>query len=131
MNLEFIRPKFGGSTIALYIGILVSAASARHSEGSSRIGMFYIGYTVTLGSLAYRSFKKRKLGLVKSTLIRQFFEFFALAVIALPFSLLFFDPLRLFDAIADHPVNFIAPLWAFVAYFDLRRRKIPSDEKMN
>lgn len=124
MNLEFIRPKFVGSTIALYIGIFVWLNGFRPIEHAYE--MFYIGYTMILGSLAYRSLKKRKLGIIKSSLIRQVFEIVALVVIALPSVLLFFNPARLFSLIANHPETLVALLWAFVAYLDLRGRKIQS-----
>ena len=72
------------------------------------------GPVVILGATAYRSRKRRLLGLKPATLVPKSLEAAALVLILLMVGLQ--DGLR--SLIATDPVpNLIIPLWAFIAYF--------------
>ena len=64
-----------------------------------------------LGSLAYKSVKKRRLGIVKSSTIRTVLEIFAIAIIIV--LTLFTKPSMLYD---DPFPNLIIPILAVIAY---------------
>lgn len=96
-----------GSTIALAIGVLSILAGLSNPSAS------ITGMVITLGALAYRSAKKRKLGTVRSSLSRPAIELVAiltaLAVVLLQNDLAFL--------IQSDPVpNLIIPVWVLVAY---------------
>jgi multisubunit Na+/H+ antiporter MnhB subunit len=82
-----------------------------HSDDSS--GGMLGGVVMVLGALAYKSLKKRKLQIVRSSKTRQTLEIFALlAIIALV------TLQRDFKVqLTNDPVpNFVIPLWALIAY---------------
>lgn len=108
-----MKLKFLGSTIALILGVL-SFLGAIGQIGSGNVNANPIrGVVIILGALAYKSLKKRKLGIVKSTRTRQFLETLALILI-LGLIVLQKD---FKTQLANDPVpNFVIPLWVFIAY---------------
>ncbi|TSC88857.1 MAG: hypothetical protein G01um10143_754 [Parcubacteria group bacterium Gr01-1014_3] len=113
--------RFVGSTIALAVGILGIISLVNVVNGSYPGNTPIIGFIMTLGSLAYRSAKKRRLGLVQSTPLRRIGEILALLVIVW----WVFGPIVLVSdgmylwasrAVKD-PLTFgIVPVWALTAY---------------
>jgi len=75
-----MKHKFIGSTIAPVLGIsslVGSLAQISSGKADAQLNLL-VGVFIILGSLAYRSLKKRRLGLVKSTNLRQILEIIAL-----------------------------------------------------
>jgi hypothetical protein len=106
-----------GSSVSLLLGWIsvVGGMSqmAHHSDNPSGSTLFIAGVVMILGALAYRSAKKRRLGEVKSTLMRLCFEIGLLVLICAVIGL----QSDLKYLIATDPVpNVIIPLWAIVAY---------------
>ena len=99
-----------GSSIAILIACLATIIGLAKPEGSALIG----GIVMFLGAFAYRSAKARRLGEVKSTLIRKSLEWCSVFLI-LPIILM---QKNLGYLIADDPIpNAVIPVWAIVAYF--------------
>ena len=73
-----------------------------------------------LGSLAYKSLKKRKLGLVRSDISRQIFEIIAIVLIL---ALTVFQTNFKLQVYTRPVTYFIIPLWATVAYVILFLKK--------
>jgi len=119
-----MKRKFIGSTIAMIIGILSFLGSiAQISSGNPQPSPL-AGEVMILGSLAYRSLKKRRLVLVESTKLRQLFEIIALVLIVALVVLQKDFKIQL----AYHPVpNFIIPVWSLIAYGIIFFKK-PSSE---
>ena len=109
-----MKRNFIGSTIALILGILLFVGSVGQiSTGHSAHTSPLTGIVMILGSLAYKSLKKRRLGLVKSVNLRQIFEIVALVLIVAIVIL----QKDLKTQIASEPVqNFVIPLWSLIAY---------------
>ncbi|MDR4505462.1 MAG: hypothetical protein MRK01_11840 [Candidatus Scalindua sp.] len=108
-----MKHKFIGSTIALVLGILLFLGSIAQISSSIVQTSPLAGEVMILGSLAYRSLKKRRLGLVESTNLRQIIEIIALVLIVALVVLQKDFKIQL----AYHPVpNIIIPLWSFIAY---------------
>jgi hypothetical protein len=85
----------------------------KYEEG---FNLLKLGSVVTLGALAYRSAEQRKFGKVKFAGMRVVLEIAALAVICI----IILAQSRLKYEIATEPTaNFVAPLWAIVAYLVL------------
>lgn len=108
-----MKAKFLGSTVALILGALSFAGSiaqaARGDHGANPLG----GTVIIIGALAYRSFKRRRLALVASTIWRQVIELLALALIV--FLVVLQNDLK--TRVANDPVpNVLLPLWVFIAY---------------
>ncbi len=96
----------------LLVAFLREAVDNPH-VGTPTGGMVIAGPVMILGALAYRSVKKRKLGEVKSTFVRQVLEFTLLLLICL----IILAQNNLKNLIATDPVpNLIIPLWAILAY---------------
>jgi len=112
-----------GSTIALLIGVLSLLA------GLAKPGIIlFTGLIIILGALSYRSAKKRKLGDVKSSLIRKTIEIIAI-LIAMA-SVLLQNNLLL--AIETNPVpNLLIPIWVLVAYIIVSVRKPIQSNEIN
>ena len=98
-----------GSTLAFAIGLASFGSVARDPQGAAWIA----GVVMVLGALAYRSAKKRKIGEVKSTLMRQCLELGLLVLICL--AILLQNDL-VSRMISDPVPNVIVPLWAIIAY---------------
>ena len=96
--------KYFGSLLALIVGCFVLAAGL---VGTAP------GIVIILGALAYRSAKRRRLGEVQSTPIRQLLETTALVLI-LPL-ILMQDHLAYLIATDPFP-HVVIPAWAFLAY---------------
>ena len=104
-----------GSTIALVLGILYFLSGLTNPNSGLIAGPIMI-----LGSLSYRSAKRRKLGSVKSTSIRKYLEVTAICIIIV--SVIFQKNLSYL--IATDPVpNLIIPLWAIIAYIIIAIKK--------
>jgi hypothetical protein len=97
-----------GSTLALIVGCLsLISGIARPSS------VLIAGPVIILGALAYRSAKKRKLGEVKSTLMRKAVEVAFLLLICI----LILAQNNVLNRIVTDPVpNAVIPLWAIIAY---------------
>ena len=116
MEVKRLLPdvRFLGSTLAIAVGFLYFAGSvSRLQDGGTAAGLV-AGPMIVLGALAYRSRKRRLLGLRKTTAIRRVLEVLALACILAAWLLQ--NDITLL--IATDPVpNLVIPLWAIVAYF--------------
>ena len=125
-----MKYKFIGSTIALILGIFFFVTSiGQLVMGKSEVDLL-TGEVMILGSLAYRSLKKRKLGIVKSAEYR-----YALEILALILILALVILQRDFKTqLYNHPLpNFVIPVWAFIAYgiFFFRKHRNASHDKAN
>ena len=102
-----MKKKFIGANIALVLGCLVLLAGLSQANSSYLTG----GVVMILGSLAYKSAKKRKLGITEPSKTKLVFELIAIAVIVL---------LTLFSKreymINDPIPNLVIPILAVVAY---------------
>jgi hypothetical protein len=123
-----MKRKFIGSTIALILGIIFLVSSiSQIAIGKARADPL-VGEVMILGSLAYRSLKKRRLGIVKSTYYRKVFETLALILILALVILQRDFKMRLIN---DPLANFLIPFWAFIAYgifFFKKNRNIIQDK---
>ena len=100
--------KYLGSTVVLIFGVL-SVVVGLAKPSSVLLG----GIIMVLGALAYRSAKRRKLGEVKTSVIRKAVEVIAIVII-IALVLLQHNAA---DYIRTDPVpNLIIPLWAIIAY---------------
>jgi len=114
--------KFLLSNIALVVGVLALITGI---TSPSALGI--AGAVIILGTLAYQSAKKRKLGLVKNTTLRKTTEGI---IIVITFLIIFLqtDIQRL---IIEDPVpNILIPIWVWGAYFIIVFRK-PKQEKLS
>jgi hypothetical protein len=103
-----------GSTVAIILGFFYFAgALGPVSRGEDPAGLIF-GPVMILGALAYRSAKKRMLGDVRSTALRQVIEIGAIVFIVL--AALLQNDLKMRIATDPFP-NLVIPLWAVVAYF--------------
>jgi len=119
-----MKRNFIGSTITLIIGILIFlGAIAQISSGNFQASIL-AGEVMILGSLAYRSLKKRRLGLVESTKLRQFSEIIALILII---TLVVFQQDFRVRLIHDPVPNIIIPVWALIAYSVIFFKRQSSD----
>ncbi len=108
-----------GSTIAIVLGLIMTAAIAAQPQSSLPIA----GAVTLFGALAYRSCKRRGLGEVPSTALRKGLETAAL-VAAVLVILLQADLKR--RLILDPVPNILPILWALVAYAIALFRKYPA-----
>jgi len=104
-----------GSMLALVFGFLLLASEMTSSQDTTT------GWVIILGALAYRSAKKRKLALVKETVIRKSLEWIAL--IAIIFTVVTTNGARFVN---DPFVALIIPAWALIAYVVLVFKKSTS-----
>ena len=100
--------KYIGSTIALIIGILSLLSGLAYLNSGLNTGPIII-----LGALAYKSAKKRKLGIVKSSSYRIIFEVISICIIL---AAILFQKNLTYHIATDPVPNFIIPLWAIIAY---------------
>lgn len=108
-----------GSTIALVIGILAIVSGLSNLTNTSNT--LISGIIITLGTLAYRSAKKRKLGGINPSLLRQALEIFAIVIIIA----LILLKKNLKNNIITEPVQtLIIPLWAIFAYLNIAFKNI-------
>lgn len=100
-----------GSTIALAFGVLFLVGGfIQPQPPDNLVNILSRGIIITFGALSYRSAKKRKLGEVKSSLLRKALEIFLIAIIIVVVLLQSYK-------IETSPVdNLIIPLWAIIAY---------------
>lgn len=108
-----------GSTIAIVAGLFMIAAIATQPQSSLPIA----GAVTLFGALAYRSCKRRRLGEVRSTALRQGLEILALLAAILIIVL----QTNLKERLILDPVPNILPIvWALVAYAVAVLRKYPA-----
>lgn len=108
-----MKLKFLGSTVALILGILSLLGAIGQIAGGNINANPLTGLVIILGALAYKSLKKRRFGIVKSTRTRKFFEVLTL-ILVLGLVVLQKDFKM---QLANDPVpNLIIPLWIFIAY---------------
>ena len=81
---------------------------------------FYYQTHVILGTLAYRSLKRTKLGIREQSALRRVGELLALIAAAIPTILMLVNNPAAKFLIATDPVPWIiAPVWSYVAYLIL------------
>ena len=113
LKVGWLDRRFLGSTIALLLGILGILSGLGNPQLSTSIA----GAEMTLGALAYRSAKKRKLGLTRPSSSKRVAEIGALiAMIAL---VLFQTGVvrRMYE---DPVPNVMIPLWGIIAYLSVQ-----------
>lgn len=98
-----------GSTFAIVLGVLMIATIATQPQGSLHIA----GAVTVLGALAYRSCKRRKLGEVRSTVLRQGLEILALVIAVLLVAL---RPDLKTSLTVDPVPNILPIVWILAAY---------------
>ncbi|MAZ40872.1 hypothetical protein CL654_02045 [bacterium] len=113
--------KFIGSTVALVVGVLAIVAGL--AEPSSTM---FAGIYIVLGSLAYRSLKKRKLGMVQDSKIRLILE--VVGILAIILLILMQNNLQA-NIVNDPFPNIVIPLWVIVAYLVVYFRGTKSSEE--
>lgn len=112
--------KFFGSTLAIVIGVIEIGVGASNPSGQPSAAT--AGWVIILGALAYKSAKKTKMGLVRSSPLRLTLEIVAL-LIAMALVLGQSD---IGDLMYNDPFpNVIIPLWVLLAYVIVRIRNIP------
>ena len=129
---NLLNRKFIGSTIVLVIfglavignilGMIGSALSpsVTYSNDIENRSDLYNSICVTLGVLAYRSLKRRKLGLTKPSEVQQFLEIFSLSFITiLGFPLFFLS-------VIDNMIVFYM-FWVIIAYVIVSNKKYNVD----
>ena len=106
--------RFLGSTLAIMFGLLYFlSAPASWQRGGSGAGIIG-GSVMIFGAVAYRSRKRRLLGVARAKVARKTLEVLALVVILLVVGLQ--RDLKILIA-TDPVLNLIVPLCAFIAYF--------------
>jgi hypothetical protein len=100
-----------GSTIAIVLGLVYFASSFSPSNPSNDGSI--AGPVMVLGTLAYRSAKRRALGEVPASVARQVIE--TIVILLIMASVVFRNDLRTAIAINPTPTLFI-PGWCVVAY---------------
>jgi hypothetical protein len=118
-----MRQSFIGSTIAIVVAVasIVSGVRGFPYSADSLFG----GMTAIAGILAYRSAKKRRLGLKPDSTAERRIEIGLLVLTWLPLLLVGAGGV---DAIATNPVScLIVPVWSVIAYVWVRTRKKSKD----
>lgn len=101
--------RFLGSSVALVIGSIAIIAGL-----SSPSSTMFVGTSAIISALAYRSAKKRNLGLVQSSSARKAIEIAGLGFMIL----LLITQKNYSDLLYVDPVPYlIVPLWGLIAYF--------------
>ena len=108
-----MKNKFYGSNITLILGILHFAGSISRIANGDTASDPLAGLCMILGSLSYKSLKKRKIGIVKNSIVRQSFESLALLAII---ALVVLQRDFLTHLVIDPVPNLLIPLWIFAAY---------------
>lgn len=76
---------------------------------------------MTLGALAYRSAKRRRVGLKKDSTFRRAVGLWLLAIVGVPIILLVSKGL---DVLAIHPISgIVVPVWTVLAYLGVAQKK--------
>lgn len=114
---------FIGSWIAIVVGLFTMLSGLQ--EPIDLDGLLS-GPTIVLGALAYRSAKRRRLGLRPDTALRRGIEIGLLLLVFLPVPLL---ALRGFEVRTSNPVSgIVVPLWSLIAYLWILRRQHHLDD---
>jgi len=110
---------FIGSLIAIVVGVLTMLGGLRPPVGlDSLVG----GATMILGAMAYRSAKRRRLGLKPETALRRNIEIGLLLVVFSPVPLLAMKGVEVWTT---HLVSgIVVPLWSLIAYVWILRREL-------
>ncbi|MEX2514664.1 MAG: hypothetical protein WD335_00850 [Candidatus Paceibacterota bacterium] len=112
--------KFIGSNISLVIGILAIIAGLANPSSTLLAGIY-----IVLGAIAYKSLKKRKLGIVQDSKIRPILE--VVAIFAIVVLVLMQNNLRM-HLINDPFPNLVIPLWVIVSYLIVYFRDIKPEQ---
>ena len=115
--------RFLGSTLTLVLGAMYFlGAVGRVAQGGNGTGLV-VGPMMFLGALAYRSRKRRRLGLRRASVLRWSLEMLTLCSIVAAWLL----QQNIKWLIATDPVpHLLIPLWIIAAYFcagEFRRRR--------
>ena len=114
--------RYLGSTIVIVVGVLSIVAGLNSMANNQQDNNFFVGTTMVLGGLAYKSAKKRYLLETPDT---SFLKLGEAALLAISLALLLLQN-HLWLKMAYQPITYIiAPVWALVAYaiITLKKRK--------
>ena len=114
---------FIGSLVAMFVGFfsIVGGLQSHPPAFDGVVG----GVTMILGALAYRSAKRRRLGLKPDSALRRGVEISLLVIVFLPIVVL---GLKGLGVVANHPVSGIfVPLWSVTAYLWVCNRKVVAE----
>ncbi len=104
---------FLGSKLAMAFGMIMTFGSLLKIKQEGSFQNFLLGVITMFGVLAYRSVKKRRLGLKRNTALRRIWEMSLL----LGMTILVVCPPNFLWRLEDNPVqNFVVPVWVFTAY---------------
>jgi hypothetical protein len=120
---RMIRKNHYGSTIGIVIGVilLLSYCTGVGKGMPPNVSTFVCGLVIVVGSLTYRSAKKRKLKEVENTKQTLAAEIIALLLVIAFVGL----QQNILDKIEKEPVSyFIVPFWVIIAYLII---SVPSD----
>jgi len=115
---------FIGSFMAMFVGVFSILGGLQNHPPAldSVVG----GTAMILGALAYRSAKRRRLGLKTNSGLRRGIEVFLLVLVVLPAATL---ALRGFSVFTNNPVSGIfVPLWSLAAYSWICKKKSVASE---
>lgn len=117
-----LRNRHWGSLAALIVsGLSIAAGLSLTAQGQETFNL-EAGVAGLFGALAYRSLKKRSLGLKKTTTANVTFEYIYLAIVAVVVLLGVSSGLAY-----TQPTAFVLiPAWAFIAYAVLRTAQRPT-----
>ena len=114
--MKKIDKRFIGSNAALILGVVALLGGLGQGDSSlSSAGIFMI-----LGALAYRSAKKRKLGITQPSTVKLVSELIAIAIVIILVLLTNRDIL-----VNDPFPSLVIPIWAVIAYVVISARKTP------
>lgn len=115
-----MKNKYTGSYFVIGLGVLYWIGSAFSIVKESSIGPI-CGSSMILGGFAYMSLKKRRLGVVKNSKLRQGLEIFAALLII---GGTFFDTYSSSLIETNFLANFIIPMISIAMYSSLRFKKL-------
>jgi hypothetical protein len=116
------RTQFFYSTIALWMGwlVFISGITQRIQIARPQGDNLFLGVVMLLGIYAYRSQKRRKLGIKANSKLRQILEISALLFVII----LTLFPQNVIYIMLQNPVSRLtAPIWILVAYLVVWKRK--------
>ena len=115
-----MKNKFWGCNIAIILGFVgLAGALGQISSGNTQADPNVFIFMI-IGGFAYKSLKKRKLGLVKNSILRRVLEPIALILIFLMVVL----QNNFIQRLLQDPVpNGFIPIWIYGAYFNVLFKK--------
>ena len=111
--MKLFSKKFIGADSALGLGIISILGGLSQQSSLLSAGIYMV-----LGSLAYKSAKKRKLGITQPSKVKFIFELIAIALIVVLVLLTNRELL-----VEDPFVSLIIPIWAVIAYLVISFKK--------